>query len=224
MTLAVGLNPYGLTYTLGLQGNPGTGLEGFLEIAGRSARGSSSSTSRGSPELDLAALPASTAWCPWSAAVWTRRATTPRSSARRAGRARRADGAHPGAPGRPARGRLAAARRRRPRAAGARRPPGRGGGAEHRDREPPGLHQRRPDGAVRGGRRRRRDHARHRQRVPGRRGAARVRPHRRPAGAARAPQGLPGAAHRRGLPPRPLRDRRRRGPVPELVQILGRAT
>ena len=34
MTLAVGLNPYGLTYTLGLQGNPqGTGLEGFLAIA-----------------------------------------------------------------------------------------------------------------------------------------------------------------------------------------------
>jgi len=34
MTLTVGLNPYGLTYTLGLQGNPdGTGLEGFLEIA-----------------------------------------------------------------------------------------------------------------------------------------------------------------------------------------------
>ena len=33
MTLAVGLNPYGLTYTLGLQGNAGTGLEGFLEIA-----------------------------------------------------------------------------------------------------------------------------------------------------------------------------------------------
>lgn len=34
MTLAVGLNPYGLTYTLGLQANPdGTGLEGFLEIA-----------------------------------------------------------------------------------------------------------------------------------------------------------------------------------------------
>jgi 3-oxoisoapionate decarboxylase len=29
----VGLNPYGLTYTLGLQGNSGTGLEGFLEIA-----------------------------------------------------------------------------------------------------------------------------------------------------------------------------------------------
>jgi sugar phosphate isomerase/epimerase len=35
MTLAVGLNPYGLAYTLGLQGNPeGTGLEGFLDIAG----------------------------------------------------------------------------------------------------------------------------------------------------------------------------------------------
>jgi 3-oxoisoapionate decarboxylase len=35
MTLTVGLNPYGLTHTLGLQGNPdGTGLEGFLEIAG----------------------------------------------------------------------------------------------------------------------------------------------------------------------------------------------
>ena len=35
MTLAVGLNPYGLTYTLGLQGNAdGAGLEGFLEIAG----------------------------------------------------------------------------------------------------------------------------------------------------------------------------------------------
>jgi sugar phosphate isomerase/epimerase len=34
MSLAVGLNPYGLTYTLGLQGNTdGTGLEGFLEIA-----------------------------------------------------------------------------------------------------------------------------------------------------------------------------------------------
>jgi sugar phosphate isomerase/epimerase len=34
MSLAVGLNPYGLTYTLGLQGNAdGTGLEGFLEIA-----------------------------------------------------------------------------------------------------------------------------------------------------------------------------------------------
>ena len=33
MTLAVGLNPYGLAYTLGLRGNPGTGLEGFLEIA-----------------------------------------------------------------------------------------------------------------------------------------------------------------------------------------------
>src|SRR5262249_54515029 len=28
-----GLNPYGLTYTLGLQGDPGTGLDGFLEIA-----------------------------------------------------------------------------------------------------------------------------------------------------------------------------------------------
>jgi sugar phosphate isomerase/epimerase len=34
MTLAIGLNPYGLTYALGLQGNPdGTGLEGFLQIA-----------------------------------------------------------------------------------------------------------------------------------------------------------------------------------------------
>ena len=33
MTLAVGLNPYGLTYTLGLQGDAGTGLDGFLEIA-----------------------------------------------------------------------------------------------------------------------------------------------------------------------------------------------
>jgi 3-oxoisoapionate decarboxylase len=34
MTLAVGLNPYGLTHTLGLQGNPdGTGLPGFLAIA-----------------------------------------------------------------------------------------------------------------------------------------------------------------------------------------------
>jgi sugar phosphate isomerase/epimerase len=33
MTLAVGLNPYGLAYTLGLQGNSGTGIEGFLEIA-----------------------------------------------------------------------------------------------------------------------------------------------------------------------------------------------
>jgi 3-oxoisoapionate decarboxylase len=32
--LAVGLNPYGLAYTLGLQGDDGgTGLEGFLEIA-----------------------------------------------------------------------------------------------------------------------------------------------------------------------------------------------
>jgi 3-oxoisoapionate decarboxylase len=29
----VGLNPYGLTYTLGLQGDPGSGLAGFLEIA-----------------------------------------------------------------------------------------------------------------------------------------------------------------------------------------------
>jgi sugar phosphate isomerase/epimerase len=29
----VGLNPYGLTYTLGLQGDAGTGLDGFLEIA-----------------------------------------------------------------------------------------------------------------------------------------------------------------------------------------------
>src|SRR4051794_30904127 len=35
VTLAVGLNPYGLSYTLGLGGNPdGTGLDGFLEIAG----------------------------------------------------------------------------------------------------------------------------------------------------------------------------------------------
>jgi sugar phosphate isomerase/epimerase len=34
VTLAVGLNPHGLAYTLGLQGNPdGTGLEGFLAIA-----------------------------------------------------------------------------------------------------------------------------------------------------------------------------------------------
>src|SRR3954470_23037702 len=34
MTLAVGLNPYGLSYTLGLGGNPdGAGLRGFLEIA-----------------------------------------------------------------------------------------------------------------------------------------------------------------------------------------------
>jgi sugar phosphate isomerase/epimerase len=34
MTLTVGLNPYGLAYTLGLQGGDGgTGLEGFLEIA-----------------------------------------------------------------------------------------------------------------------------------------------------------------------------------------------
>ena len=33
MTLAVGLNPYGLAYTLGLQGDAGTGLRGFLEIA-----------------------------------------------------------------------------------------------------------------------------------------------------------------------------------------------
>src|SRR4051812_10126358 len=34
MTLAVGLNPYGLAYTLGLQGNPdGAGLRGFLELA-----------------------------------------------------------------------------------------------------------------------------------------------------------------------------------------------
>jgi sugar phosphate isomerase/epimerase len=34
MTLAVGLNPYGLSYTLGLQGNPdGAGLRGFLEFA-----------------------------------------------------------------------------------------------------------------------------------------------------------------------------------------------
>ena len=34
MTLGVGLNPYGLAYTLGLQGNSdGTGLPGFLEIA-----------------------------------------------------------------------------------------------------------------------------------------------------------------------------------------------
>jgi sugar phosphate isomerase/epimerase len=33
VTLAVGLNPYGLTYTLGLQGDAGTGLDGFLEIA-----------------------------------------------------------------------------------------------------------------------------------------------------------------------------------------------
>jgi sugar phosphate isomerase/epimerase len=30
----VGLNPYGLAYTLGLQGDAGTGLDGFLEIAG----------------------------------------------------------------------------------------------------------------------------------------------------------------------------------------------
>jgi 3-oxoisoapionate decarboxylase len=34
VTLAVGLNPYGLTYTLGLQGTEGSGLDGFLEIAG----------------------------------------------------------------------------------------------------------------------------------------------------------------------------------------------
>jgi sugar phosphate isomerase/epimerase len=33
VTLTVGLNPYGLAYTLGLQGDPGTGLDGFLEIA-----------------------------------------------------------------------------------------------------------------------------------------------------------------------------------------------
>jgi 3-oxoisoapionate decarboxylase len=34
VTLAVGLNPYGLSYTLGLQGNPqGGGLEGFLALA-----------------------------------------------------------------------------------------------------------------------------------------------------------------------------------------------
>jgi 3-oxoisoapionate decarboxylase len=34
VTWAVGLNPYGLTYSLGLQGNEhGTGLDGFLEIA-----------------------------------------------------------------------------------------------------------------------------------------------------------------------------------------------
>jgi sugar phosphate isomerase/epimerase len=31
--MIVGLNPYGLAYTLGLQGDPGTGLEGLLEIA-----------------------------------------------------------------------------------------------------------------------------------------------------------------------------------------------
>jgi sugar phosphate isomerase/epimerase len=30
----VGLNPYGLAYTLGLQGDAGSGLDGFLEIAG----------------------------------------------------------------------------------------------------------------------------------------------------------------------------------------------
>jgi hypothetical protein len=30
----VGLNPYGLAYTLGLQGDEGSGLDGFLEIAG----------------------------------------------------------------------------------------------------------------------------------------------------------------------------------------------
>jgi 3-oxoisoapionate decarboxylase len=34
MTLTVGLNPYGLAYTLGLQGDAGSGLKGFLEIAG----------------------------------------------------------------------------------------------------------------------------------------------------------------------------------------------
>ena len=31
--MIVGLNPYGLAYTLGLQGDPGSGLDGFLEIA-----------------------------------------------------------------------------------------------------------------------------------------------------------------------------------------------
>jgi sugar phosphate isomerase/epimerase len=33
MTLTVGLNPYGLAYTLGLQGDAGSGLDGFLEVA-----------------------------------------------------------------------------------------------------------------------------------------------------------------------------------------------
>ena len=61
---------------------------------------------------------------------------------------------------------------------------------------------------------RRRHHLRHRQQLPGGRGAARL--HRArvaPHVAARAPQGLPGAVHRRGLPPGALRHRRRRGAV-----------
>ena len=83
MTLAVGLNPYGLTYTLGLQGDAGTGLDGFLEIAEEiGAR----VVELHQPWLDGPTWPRSpgawTACSRSSAADATRRPTTPRSSAR----------------------------------------------------------------------------------------------------------------------------------------------
>ena len=102
------------------------------------------------------------------------------------------------------------ARRPHPRGAGGMGAAGRRRRLPLRHREPPGLHQRRAGGVLRelprGG-----DHARHRQHLPRRRGAARLHPPRRAAHRPHPPQGLPGAVHRGGLPPRPLRHRRRGG-------------
>ena len=60
---------------------------------------------------------------------------------------------------------------------------------------------------------RHRHHPRHRQHLPRGRGAARLHPPRRAAHRAHPPQGLPGAVHRGGLSARALRHRRRRRPA-----------
>ena len=122
--MIIGLNPYGLAYTLGLQDDAGTGLDGFLEIAAEI----------GARMVELHA--------PWLDGV------DPAALARRVdglipvvscgldpagddaalahavalGGERRAHGAHPCASGGPARDGVAGGRRRRPRAAGAHRP------------------------------------------------------------------------------------------------------
>ncbi len=209
----VGLNPYGLTYTLGLQGagtpraNPRPiGLDGFIDVVREAGvrsieldwrwltpmsagRAGAPSRQGGRPDPDLQLL----------AGAATRRDAGARHPLR--DRARRAD--PPPAPDAGRRGRASRMGPAmeghgctRPRDAEAGSAPRGRRGAGPGDREPSGFRQRGAGGDRRRGRRARGHRPGHRESVRGGRGSGRVRAARRPPHPARAPQGLHRAVHR----------------------------
>ena len=242
MQLRTGLNPYGLTYHLGLQGrgtpraNPNpVGLEGFIalteevggtviELCGRLAARTWTTPALAALRARLEQLGhrAGDLARACSMATSMPASATPRRSAPTYMRFaltpilcgdRAAAGQQ-----------LARSRRSRPDEKLAAAAPKAAAAERHAaDREPPGFHLARARRLLRRVRALGPHRLRHRQLLPGRRGAARLHPRGRALCALLPRQGLQRAVHRRGHPARALPDGRRRGAVQGAVRDPRRA-